>query len=127
MGFVDGVVVNNKALFIPHCDLYTFGTLTSSIHMAWMRTIAGRLKSDYSYGVQTVYNTFTWCEPRPAQKKSIEQSAQKILEVRKKYPEATLADLYDELSMPADLREAHKKNERAVTAAYGLEKYLDEE
>ncbi len=95
--------------------------------MAWMRTIAGRLKSDYSYGVQTVYNTFTWCELRPAQKKSIEQSAQKILEVRKKYPEATLADLYDELSMPADLREAHKKNDRAVTAAYGLEKYLDEE
>ncbi|MBR3497432.1 MAG: class I SAM-dependent DNA methyltransferase, partial [Selenomonadaceae bacterium] len=128
MGFIDaGAVVNNKALFIPNCDLYTFGVLTSSIHMAWMRTVAGRLKSDYSYGTTTVYNTFPWAEPSAQQKKLIESTAQKILDARKNYPQSTLADLYDELSMPKELRDAHKKNDRAVAAAYGFENFLEDE
>ena len=127
MGFVNGVVINNKALFIPNCDLYTFGTLTSSIHMAWVRIVAGRLEMRYSYGVQVVYNTFPWCEPSDKQRRAIEQSAQKILDVRANYPAATLADLYDELSMPKDLRAAHRKNDRAVAAAYGFENILDDE
>ena len=126
--FIDaGAVVNNKALFIPNCALYTFGTLTSSIHMAWVRTVAGRLKSDYSYGTTTVYNTFPWCEPSDKQRRAIELSAQKILDVRANYPDATLADLYDPLSMPKDLRDAHKKNDRAVASAYGLENILADE
>ena len=127
MGFVNGVVINNKALFIPNCDLYTFGTLTSSIHMAWMRTVAGRLEMRYSYGTTTVYNTFPWCNPTYKQRAAIEQSSQKILDVRANYPDATLADLYDPLSMPKDLRDAHKKNDRAVASAYGLENILDDD
>lgn len=128
IGFIDsGVVVSNLAQFIPNGDFYTFGVINSSIFMAWLKTVGGKFKSDYRFSVTTVYNTFTWCEPTPAQKTLIEQSAQKILDVRKKYPEATLADLYDELSMPKDLREAHKKNDRAVATAYGLEKYLENE
>ena len=127
-GFIDaGVIPSNKALFIPNCDLYTFGVLISSIHMAWMRTVAGRLKSDYSYGAQVVYNTFPWPSPTEVQQQKIEQTAQELLDVRAKYPDATFADLYDELTMPADLREAHKKNDRAVAAAYGLENILDDD
>ena len=127
MGFVNGVVINNKALFIPNCDLYTFGTLTSSIHMAWVRTVAGRLKSDYSYGVQVVYNTFPWPEPSPAQRRAIEAAAQKILDVRAAYPDATLADLYDPLSMPIELRKAHRANDKAVALAYDFADILDDE
>ena len=127
MGFVNGVVINNKALFIPNYDLYTFGTLTSSIHMAWVRTVAGRLEMRYSYGVQVVYNTFPWSEPTPAQRHAIEQSAQKILDVRANYPDATFTELYDPLTMPKDLRDAHKKNGRAVAAAYGFENLLNDE
>ena len=126
-GFIDaGVIPSNKALFIPNCDLYTFGVLISSIHMVWMRTVAERLKSDYSYGAQVVYNTFPWPSPSEVQRQKIEQTAQKILDVRKNYPVATLADLYDELTMPADLRAAHKKNDRAVAAVYGFEDILDD-
>ena len=95
--------------------------------MAWMRAVGGRLKSDYRYSATVVYNNFVWCEPTLEQKKLIEQTAQNILDVRKNYPKATLADLYDELTMPADLRLAHKKNDRAVAAAYGFENILDDE
>ena len=77
--------------------------------MAWMRAVAGRLKSDYRYSVSVVYNNFVWCEPTLEQKKLTETTAQNILDVRSKYPDATLADLYDELTMPKDLRDAHKK------------------
>ena len=127
-GFIAaGVIISNKALFIPNCDRYTFGMLTSSIHMVWTRTVAAYLGTSYSYGVQTVYNTFPWVEPSDKQRRAIETTAQKILDVRKKYPDTTLADLYDELSMPKDLLDAHKKNDRAVAAAYGLENLLDDE
>ena len=128
MGFIDaGIVPSNKALFISNCDVYIFGVLTSSIHMAWMRTVAGRMGMSYSYGTQVVYNTFPFLKPTPAQKKRIEEAAEKILDVRKKYPDATLADLYDELAMPKDLRDAHRENDRAVAAVYGWEKILNDE
>ena len=156
IGFIErGFVPNNKALFIPNCDLYTFGILTSSIHLAWLKTIGGRLKSDYSYAVQVVYNTFPWCEPTSAQRRAIEATAQAILDVRESrevgkqgsreivtasaptdsliphFPnslkQATLADLYDELTMPKELRAAHRANDRAVAKAYGFENILDDE
>ena len=95
--------------------------------MVWMRAVGGRLKSDYRYSATVVYNNFVWCEPTLEQKKLIEQTAQNILDVRANYPKATLADLYDELTMPADLRLAHKKNDRAVATAYGFEKILDDD
>ena len=128
MGFMTpDIICNAQALIIPGAEIYHFGILTSSIHMAWMRAVAGRLKSDYRYSGSVVYNNFPWCLPTLEQKKLIEQTAQKILDVRANYPDATLADLYDELTMPQDLRLAHKKNDRAVAAAYGFENFLDDE
>ena len=94
--------------------------------MAWMRITAGRLKSDYRYSPAVYYN-FPFSEPSAEQKKLIEMTTQNILDVRAKYLDATLADLYDELTMPSDLRDAHKKNDRAVAAAYDFEKILDDE
>ena len=126
--FVDPKIIISDALsIIPDVQIYHFGILTSSIHMAWMRTVAGRLESRYRYSGNVVYNNFPWPTPTDAQKRSIEQSAQKILDARKKFPDATFADLYDELTMPAELRAAHKKNDRAVAAAYGWENILDDE
>ena len=118
---------SNQVSLIPDATLYHFGVLTSSIHMAWMRTVAGRLKSDYRYSKDVVYNNFPWPSPTDSQRAAIEQSAQKILDVRAKYPQSTLADLYDELTMPADLRKAHRANDKAVAAAYDLENILDDE
>ena len=120
-------LASDSVHIVPNATLYHFGILTSSIHMTWLRTVGGRLKSDYRYSKDVVYNNFVWCEPSTAQRHAIEQSAQKILDVREKYPQATLADLYDELSMPYDLRNAHRNNDRAVATAYGLENFLDDE
>ena len=121
VGFIDSkVVVSNKALFIPNADIYLFGILTSSIHMAWVKTVAGRLKSDYSYGVSTVYNTFPFCQPTDKQKRAIETTAQKILDIRADFPDSTPANLYDPVTMPKVLRDAHKENDSAVLAAYGF-------
>ncbi|MBQ9236822.1 MAG: methylase [Prevotella sp.] len=89
--------------------------------MAWMRVVCGRLKSDYRYSANIVYNNFPWCTPTDAQKAKIEQTAQAILDARAKYPESSLADLYDELTMPAELRKAHQDNDRAVMQAYGFD------
>ena len=128
IGFIDaGVIVNIQASFIPNGDLYIFGVLNSSIMMTWLKTVGGKFKSDYRFSATTVYNTFPWCKPTDKQRAAIEQSAQKILDVRANYPDATLADLYDSLSMPKDLRDAHKKNDRAVANAYGFENFLDDE
>ena len=127
MDFVNGVVINNKALFIPNCDLYIFGVLNSSIMMTWLKTVGGQFKSDYRFSATTVYNTFPWCTPTDKQRQAIGQSAQVILNVRANYPDATLADLYDPLSMPKDLHDAHKKNDRAVAVAYGFENILEDE
>ena len=94
--------------------------IDSNVHMAWMRTVAGRLKSDYRYAGSVVYNNFPWPTPTDEQKAKIEQTAQGILDARALYPDASLADLYDELTMPPELRKAHQANDRAVMAAYGF-------
>ena len=112
-------------MFIPLASYYLFGVLISNVHMAWMRVVAGRLKSDYSY-TPSVYNNFPWPNPTEEQKARIEQTAQKIIEARSLYPEASLADLYRELTMPVELRRAHQENDRAVMAAYGFDLKMTE-
>lgn len=113
------VIANDKVMFIPSASLFMFGVLTSNVHMAWMRVTAGRLKSDYSY-TPAVYNNFPWPEVSEAQKAKIEQTAQAILDARALYPDSSLADLYDEVTMPPELRRAHQQNDRAVMEAYGF-------
>lgn len=105
---------------MPAGTLYHFGILESNVHVAWMRTICCRLKSDYSYTVNDVYNNFPWPTPTDAQKAKIGQSAQAILDARALYPDSSLADLYDETTMPVELRRAHQNNDRAVMQAYGF-------
>jgi hypothetical protein len=118
---------SNLVRILPNATLYHFGVLTSSTHMAWMRTVAGRLEMRYRYSKDIVYNNFPWPNPIPAQKEKIEQTAQAILDARERYPDASLADLYDELTMPPDLRKAHQANDRAVWEAYGKPWPLDDE
>lgn len=121
MGFLDNETIStNLNIIIPDASLYHFGVLTSNVHMAWMRTVCGRLKSDYRYSKDIVYNNFPWCNPTPEQKARIEKTAQMILDARAKYPDCSLADLYDETVMPHDLRTAHQLNDRAVMEAYGF-------
>ena len=120
------VIVSNKLYIISNATLYLFSVLTSSIHMAWVRITAGRLEMRYQYSPSVYYN-FPWCSPTDKQRRAIELSAQKILDVRANYPDTTLADMYDPLSMPKDLRDAHKKNDRAVAQAYGLENIWEDE
>lgn len=114
------VVYTNALFFVDNATIYTFGVLTSNVHMAWMRTLCGRLKSDYRYSNTIVYNTFPWCQPTEEQKAKIEQTAQGILDARALYPDCSLADLYDELTMPPELRRAHQLNDKAVMEAYGF-------
>ena len=122
MGFIDrSIVVTNAVLFIPEATIYHFGVLTSNVHMAWMRAVCGRLKSDYRYSKDIVYNSFPWPTPSGAQRAAIEQTAQMILDVRALYPDSSLADLYDETAMPAELRKAHQQNDKAVMRAYGFD------
>ena len=122
IGFMDkSVIASNKLLIIPEASLYHFGVLTSNVHMAWTRTICGRLKSDYQYSGATVYNNFPWPNPSEEQKARIEQTAQGILDARALYPDCSLADLYDETTMPPELRKAHQQNDKAVMQAYGFD------
>ena len=122
IGYLDkSVIASNAASFVPNASLYHFGVLTSNVHMAWVRTICGRMKSDYRYSVNIVYNNFPWCNPTDEQKSKIEQTAQAILDARALYPDCSLADLYDETVMPPELRKAHQNNDRAVMAAYGFD------
>ena len=121
IGFLSSEIIASDLLFlIPNANLYHFGVLTSNVHNAWMRTVCGRLKSDYRYAKDIVYNNFPWCEPTEEQKAKIEETAQAILDVRAFYPDSSLADLYDELTMPPELRKAHQANDRAVMQAYGF-------
>ena len=121
IGFMKADVISSNAVqIIPNATLYHFGVLTSNVHMAWMRVVCGRLKSDYRYSKEQVYNTFPWPTPSEAQVAKIEQTAQAILDARAKYSGSSLADLYDEVTMPADLRKAHQDNDRAVMQAYGF-------
>lgn len=121
-GFVSpDVIVSNAVLIIPDANRYHFGVLTSNVHMAWTRAVCGRIKSDYRYSKDIVYNNFPWCNPTPEQKALIEQTAQSILDARALYPDCSLADLYDEVTMPPELRKAHQANDRAVMKAYGFD------
>ena len=121
IGFLNSdTIPTNLVIIIPDASLYHFGVLESNVHMSWMRTVCGRLKSDYRYSKDIVYNNFPWPDPTPEQKAKIEQTAQAILDARALYPEASLADLYDELTMPPELRKAHQANDRAVMQAYGM-------
>ena len=115
------IIASNSVSIIPNATLYYFGVLTSNVHMSWLRTIGGRLKSDYRYTGSIVYNTFPWCNPDEKQKALIEKTAQAILDARKKYPDCSLADLYDETTMPPELRKAHQANDKAVMLAYGFD------
>jgi len=121
MGFLDGRTrITDSAQMVPDATLYEFGVLESNVHMAWMRTVAGRLKSDYRYSASIVYNTFPWPKPSNKQKLLIHQTAQMILGARALYPGSSLADLYDPLLMPPELRKAHIENEKAVMEATGI-------
>lgn len=121
LGFLDSTTIpTDSATIIENADLYHFGILTSNVHMAWMRTVAGRLKSDYRYSKDIVYNNFPWPNPTEKQKEKIKQTAQGILDARALYPESSLADLYDEAIMPIELRKAHRANDKAVMEAYGF-------
>ena len=123
IGYMDSsVLCSNKVRLLPQATLLHFGVLTSNVHMAWMRVVCGRLKSDYDYSIKIVYNNFPWPTPTEAQKAKIEQTAQAILDARALYPDASLADLYDDLTMPPELRRAHQDNDRAVMDAYGFVK-----
>ena len=121
MGFMEPDTLCSDLVFIiPDATLYHFGILTSNVHMSWMRAVCGRLKSDYRYSKDVVYNNFPWPTPTPEQKARIEQTAQAILDARSLYPDCSLADLYDEATMPPELRKAHQQNDRAVMQAYGF-------
>ena len=120
------VIAGDNLFYISNVSRYHFGVLVSNVHMAWTRTVCGRLKSDYRYSNSVVYNNFPWPTPTDAQKQTIEQTAQAILDARAKYPDASLADLYDETTMPPELRKAHQANDRAVMAAYGFDTKISE-
>ena len=116
------VIASNLVFVISDAHIYHFGVLTSSVHNAWMREVAGRLESRYRYSKDIVYNNFPWPQPTEVQRQKIEQTAQAILDARNLYPTSSLADLYDETVMPPELRRAHRANDAAVLEAYGFPK-----
>jgi hypothetical protein len=116
--FNPNVICSNKVQFIPGATLFHFGILTSRMHMAWMRSVCGRLKSDYSYSNTLVYNNFIWPDVTTKQQEEIAALSNIILEIRGQYPNSSLADLYDPLSMPEQLLKAHKVLDRAVDKLY---------
>ncbi len=120
------VLSSNLLKVMPDATLYHFGILMSSVHMAWTRVVCGRLKSDYRYSVHVVYNNFPWPDATDEQKKQIEVTAQGILDARNLYPDCSLADLYDETTMPPELRKAHQANDKAVMKLYGYKPDMPE-
>ena len=123
IGFQDSsIIASNKLLIVPDATLYHFGILTSIVHMAWVSVVGGRMKSDYSYSGSNSYNNFPWPTPNEEQRARIEQTAQGILDARAQHPANSYADMYDELTMPADIRKAHRANDAAVLEAYGFPK-----
>lgn len=121
IGYLDkSVIAGNKLFEAENASLYDFGILTSNVHMAWTRETCSWYGPSYSYSNTIVFNNFPWPNPTDNQKKKIEQTAQAILDAREKYSNSSLADLYDDLTMPIDLRKAHQENDRAVMAAYGM-------
>lgn len=128
MGFMpSNIITSNLCLIIPHARLFHFGILTSRMHMSWIKTICGRLKSDFRYSNTIVYNNFPWPEnPTEKQKQSIEEKAQKVLDVREQFPDSSLADLYDPLTMPPALVKAHNDLDKAVELAYRSQPFTSE-
>lgn len=127
MGYIDeNTICTDRIKFIPEATTYHFGVLTSSIHMAWMRAVCGRLEMRYNYSKDIVYNNFPWPEVTDEQKVQVEQTAQAILDARSLYPDCSLADLYDNTTMPPELRKAHQANDRAVLHIYGLSPTMNE-
>ena len=121
IGFeADGAIPGNSVSIALDVDTYHFGVIESNVHMAWMRAVAGRLKTDYRYGSDIVYNNFPWPTPTPNQKVLIKKTAQAILDARALYPDSSLADLYDPVTMPPELLKAHRANDKAVMQAYGF-------
>lgn len=121
IGYLDSDTIAGNTLFIiENADLFHFGVLTSNVHMAWVKTVGARMKSDYRYSKDIVYNNFPWPQPTKEQKEKIEKTAQDILDARMLYPDSSLADLYDDLAMPPELRKAHQDNDRAVMKTYGF-------
>ena len=126
MGFMGADDLASDAVqIVPDATLYDFGILTSNVHMAWMRTVAGRLEMRYRYSAQIVYNNFPWPEVTESQKEKISKTAQAILDARELYPDSSLADLYDELTIPVELRRAHQANDKAVMEVYDMTKIVD--
>ena len=122
------IICSNLVLTIPNGELYHFGTIQSSVHMAWMRAVCGYFGPSYRYSAKIVYNNFPWVSAkREAEvKESIAYTAQSILDIRAHYPDSCLADLYDDLTMPPELRKAHRANDAAVMEAYGFRKDMTE-
>lgn len=115
-------IIPGDNLFVSEdAEIYHFGIITSNVHNSWMRVVAGRLKSDFRYSNTMVYNTFPWPNPTKEQRERIEKTAQMILDARNLYPDSSLADLYDDLTMPPELRKAHQENDKAVMEAYGFD------
>ena len=114
-------LASNLVVVVANAQIYHFGVITSNVFMAWMRAVCGRLKSDYRITKDNVYNNFPWPSPTDEQKAKIEQTAQAILDARAKYPDCSLAELYDDVIMPPELRKAHQDNDRAVMQAYGFD------
>jgi hypothetical protein len=127
IGFCTANVICGDKLFnFPNATPFHFGVLTSAMHMAWMRYTCGRLESRYSYSNTIVYNNFPWCEPNDKQQKAIEQAAERVLAVRAEFPESSLADLYDPLTMPPALVKAHQDLDKAVDTAYRAKPFTSE-
>lgn len=122
MGFLTpDIMCSNLVKIIPNATIYHFGVLTSNVHMAWMRATCGYYGPSYRYSKDIVYNNFPWPSPTDEQKAKVEQTAQAVLDARALYPDCSLADLYDEVAMPPELRKAHQANDRAVMQAYGFD------
>ena len=127
MGFMSpDLIVNDGLQIVPDANLFMFGVLESRVHMTWARVTAGRLTSNFNY-TPSVYNNFPWPSPSDKQRAKIESCAQKILDAREKFPEASLADLYAPLTMPAELLKAHRENDKAVCEGYGWKANISEE
>ncbi len=128
MGFLPpDVICSNTNYLIQNADLFTFGVITSAMHMAWINVVCGRLESRYRYSGSIVYNNFPWLEaPSEKQKQAIENAAQVVLDVRALFPQSSLADLYDPLTMPEVLLRAHQQLDKAVDTAYGKTNFKTE-
>lgn len=117
---------SNLVKIVPHATLYHFGILTSTMHNAWMRTVCGRLKSDYRYSAGIIYNNFPWPDATDKQQQATAATAQAVLDARAQFHTSTLADLYDPLAMPPELLKAHQALDRTVDTAYGKKSFVTE-